>query len=287
MSRSLRQIKSRIRSIENTKKVTSAMEMISVSKMNRIENKLRAFNLFFTKFEGVLANFSNNCGRVSSPLFEEREEKKNIALCLITSDGGLCGMYNAEVIQKAEEFIRDNSHKQIRLIAIGKKGFNYFKNHREITILDKYTGLNGRYSDELCRELTDVLANSFLSGQADEVYVVYTHFITALLHKVIVKKLFNLGQNSALDIEYIMEPGKERILEEIVPRYLLFRMKLILLEAFTSEHSARTIAMKTATDNAKELLEDLTLLRNKVRQANITQDIMEIVGSTEALKQLS
>lgn len=286
MSRSLRHIKNRIRSIENTRKVTSAMELISVSKLNRIENSLRLFKTFFAKFEAVFDNFTGNCGVISSPFFKT-QESNFIGLCLITSDGGLCGMYNTEVIQAAEDFIRDNADKSIKLIGIGKKGLNYFKSRRRISVLNKFTGLSGKYSDKLCKELTDTLSNVFLSGEVGQMYIIYTHFATALVRSATIKKLFSLKQNTSGNIEYIIEPGKERVLEEMLPRYLFLRTKLILLEAFTSEHSARTIAMKTATDNAEELLDDLTLLRNKVRQANITQDIMEIVGSTEALKQVS
>jgi F-type H+-transporting ATPase subunit gamma len=283
MMRSLRRIKNRIRSIENTEKVTRALEMISVVKLNRIDNILYAIRPYLLKLESIVNNFINSTEQLSSPFLEERPHRQNLGLCLITSDSGLCGMYNDNIIRLAEEFIRIQGKDKIKLIAIGRKGLNYFKK-RNLQILNSYIGLNGRYSDKISDEITNALTNIFLSGEVCEVYVAYTHYETALRYKPMIKKLLNIEAPGSQEIEYILEPNKERILEELLPRYISMQTRLFLLEAFSCEHAARTVAMKTATDNANELLERLILQRNKARQANITQEIMEIISSTEALK---
>lgn len=284
MIRSLKQIKNRIRSIENTKKVTNAMEMISVAKLNRIDNILYAIRPYLLNLESVLNNFINSTGQLSSPFLEERANKQNLGLCLITSDGGLCAGYNNNVIRLAEEFINKYGNDKIKLVAIGRKGLNYFKK-RGMQILNSYIGLNGRYSNEISGEIANTLINIFLSGQVDEVYVAYTRYETALIHKPVIKKFLNIEvPPEGRKIKYILEPDKERILEELLPRCISIQTRFFLLEAFTSEHAARTVAMKTATDNANELLDRLILQRNKVRQANITQEMMEIISSAEALK---
>jgi len=283
MSQSLKHIKNRIRSIENTKKVTNALQLISQTKLNSIDDVLFASRRYFLKLESTFNNFVNSAAGLSSPLFEERAEKKKASLCLITSDSGLCGMYNNNIIRRAEEFISGRGKERTRLVIVGKKGFNYFKN-RGVRVTNTYLGLNGRYSAEIADDISNSLVAGFLSGETDEAYLAYTRFETTLSHKPVIKKFLNIEVPPAPGIEYLLEPSKERVLEDLAPRYIAMSMKVALLEAFTSEHAARTIAMKTATENAEELLENLILLRNKVRQANITQDIMEIIASSEALK---
>jgi F-type H+-transporting ATPase subunit gamma len=283
MIRSLKQIKNRIRSIENTKKVTGAMEMISVAKLNRIENVLHQIRPYFSRLESILHNFINSTGPYSSPFLAERAHKNKIGLCIITSDSGLCGAYNNDIISLAEEFIKNRGKDKIKLITIGKRGLNYFKK-QEMDILNSYIGLNGKYSDKIAGGIAIALIDVFLSGEVDEVYIAYSHYKTAMVRTPVIKKILNVEVNSRRKIEYILEPDKEKILEDLLFKYIFMQIRVSILEAFTSEHAARIVAMKTATDNAKELLDSLVLLRNKVRQANITQDIMEIISSSEALK---
>jgi len=144
--------------------------------------------------------------------------------------------------------------------------------------------MNGRYSDKVSDEIARNLIDIFISGKASSVHIAYTHSQTALIHKPTVEKFLNIERTSVERIQYILEPDLTSILNDIIPKYISMSFKLIILDAFNAEHSARTLAMKTATDNAKELLHSLVLLRNKVRQANITQEIMEIISSSEALK---
>lgn len=283
MIRSLKQIKNRIRSIENTKKVTGAMEMISVAKLNRIENVLYQIRPYFSRLESILHNFINSTGPYTNPFLVERSHKKKIGLCVITSDSGLCGAYNNDIIGLAEEFINERGSDRVRLIVIGKRGSNYFKK-QEMDVLNSYIGLNGKYSDKIAVEIAIVLIDVFLSGEVDEVYIAYSHYKTAMVRTPVIKKILNVEMEKTSKIEYILEPDKNKILEDLLFKYIFMQIRISILEAFTSEHAARIVAMKTATDNAKELLDSLILLRNKVRQANITQEIMEIISSSEALK---
>ncbi len=282
MAQSLRQIKSRIRSIENTKKVTSAMQMISVTKLNRIDDVLYAARPYFMRLAGLLNNLIRSTDILSSPFLRPNNQAGKV-LCVITSDNGLCGLYNNNVLRSAEEFIRLNGKGTVKLVCIGRKGFNYFK-RRDVEILQSYLGANGRYSQVVAGQIRGFLGDLFLAGKTGEVHILYTYFGGGLSHKPMREKFIPFDMDRGRKIEYILEPDASSILNELIPRFLSMRLRLALLESFTSEHAARSVAMKSATDNAKDLLQNLILQRNKVRQANITRDMLEIISSAEALK---
>ncbi len=285
MAQSLKQIKNRIRGIENTRKVTQAMEMVSMVKLNRLDKLLFAMRPYILKLESIMYELINSQeGKVAHPLLEDRAPGGKICLCVVTSDTGLCGTYNNSIIRLASDFIRRYPKDKVGLVCIGKKGFNYFKKN-QYNILNAYLEMNGRYSDQARAEIERALSDIFISGRADQVYFAYTHYQTALLHQPRIEKFLNIEPKEAKSSqEYILEPDINGILTRIVPKYISMKLRLIILEAFTAEQSARLIAMKTATDNAKDLLQDLTVFRNKVRQANITQEMMEIISSSEALR---
>ena len=284
MAQNLRQIKNRIRSIENTKKVTAAMEMISVAKLNRIDDRLFTARPYFAKLQALLNNLLAETKDISHPLLKERQAKERTTLCIITSDSGLCGLYNNNVIRISENFMRNFDRKKLDLVLVGRRGLNYFRKYG-FNILKSYVGFNGNFSVNNADEVAGFLKARFINGQADEVFVAYTYFENALTHKPRVQKMLNIFPSLEVrPVNYIVEPGINEILEELMPEYVSMMMRLMLLEAFTSEHAARTVSMKMATENAKELLQGLVLQRNKLRQANITQDIMEIISSAEALK---
>ncbi|MDD5128415.1 MAG: ATP synthase F1 subunit gamma [Candidatus Omnitrophica bacterium] len=283
MSQSIKQIKNRIRSVENTKKVTGAMQMISVVKLNRIEDQLFALRPYALRMENLMYNLAGLSDQLASEYFNKRSSDSDIVLCLITSDNGLCGMYNQNVIRLAEEFLQNNQRQKVKLIVVGQKGLSYFRS-RQVEIYNSYIGLNAKFTQNFCDKITAELSQLFLSGKAGSVYLAYTYFENSLMQKAILQRLLSIEPRKAEPEEYIAEPDLKSILTDLIPKYLLIKMRLVFLEAFTSEHAARTISMKTATDNARELLEGLVLLRNKVRQAGITQDILEITSSAEALR---
>jgi len=283
MPLSIKQIKNRIRSVENSKKVTSAMQMISVAKLNRIEDKLFSLRPYALKLENLMYNLASKACEPVSAYFKRGPVKGDIVFCVITSDSGLCGVYNQNIIRAADEFLRKYGADRVKLILVGQKALSYFR-AKSTKILNSYIGLNAKYTPDVCDKITAQLSHLFLSGKASSVYLAYTYFENSIIQKATIEKLLSIQTKEVKPIEYITEPDLKSILADLIPEYLLVKMRLILLEAFTSEHAARTIAMKTATDNAKELLEGLVLLRNKVRQAGITQDILEISSSVEALK---
>jgi len=283
MSQSIRQIKNRIRSVDSTKKVTGAMQMISVAKLNRMEEELFALRRYTLRLENLMHNLASLSEEPPLEYFKKKSNQADIALCVVTSDSGLCGTYNQNIIRAVEGFLDKNGADNVKLILIGQKGLNYFR-AKPVKIINSYTGLNAKFTQNFCDKITTELSQLFLSGQVGSVYLAYTYFNNSFIQKATVQRLLSIESREVKPVEYIIEPDLESMLVDLIPKYLLVKMHLIFLEAFTSEHAARTISMKTATDNAKELLEGLVLLRNKVRQAGITQDVLEITSSVEALK---
>lgn len=283
MLQSLRSIKRRIRSVENTKKITQAMEMVAGAKLRKSEGVLRCGSPYFLKLEAMLKNLICGIPQSPHPLLEERPEKNTICLCVVASDTGLCSTYNDNIILRAENFIRKHESAKIKLVTVGRRAFSYFKK-RDYSVFHSYVGLQGVVSQGACDEISKVLTQIFLSREVDEVDIVYTRFISALKYKPTVEKFLNVEAGSSKELEYILDPGRDEILEKLIPEYICAKMRFILLNAFTSEHSARMIAMKSATDNAQEMVSNLTLLKNKARQASITKEIIEVSSAAELLK---
>ena len=283
MAQSLKEIKSRIRGIGNVNKVTHAMEMISIAKLRPVKNRLLTAKRFSLKIEELLRDLKACAAGVSHPLMEGRENIKKIAICLITSDTGLCGNYNHNVVRIVDDFINKYGQDKITLFPVGKKGLVYFKK-KGMDIAKAYTELHGRYSDEVLGRISEDLTDVFLSKAADEAYIVYTYFESASRSKPMIERLLPVSISQGCETVYIFEPDINTIMKELIPLYLANKIKSCIINAFTTEHSARALAMGQATENAKELLEDLTLVRNKIRQAGITKEIMEIVSSAEVLK---
>lgn len=284
MIQNLRQIKSRIKSIENTRKITRAMETISAAKLNRIKNSFYSARLYSTNLEAVLKRFLSDVTVAQNPFTKKREQVKNIAVCIIASDTGLCGTYNNNIIKRTEAFLGDRNMENIRLIAVGKEVFSYFKN-KGYRVSRSHIGLYGRYSAKISQELVSELTSIFLSGEVDEVYVAYTHFSASLRHNPVVEKFLDIEVEAGKRTYYIFEPDAQKILNDMIPRYLASRMNTMIMDSFTAEHSARMLAMKIATDNADELIDTLTLARNKARQAQITREVVEIAMAAEAIKE--
>lgn len=297
---SLRQIKRRVKSVENTRKITRAMRMVSTAKFKRAEDMLYRGRPYYLKLDSILQRLLLSLKPEqlrAHPLLEERAEKKNLAVCVITSDSGLCGVYNNNVIRATADFIKEHGKKNIRLVAIGRKGFSYFAK-RGVKIAKSYVGLHGRYSPSTADTIAKDLVGIFLDRQADEIYIAHTHFDAAMRYHTRIRKFLDIAPvrdasrqevprtpgHAKGETEFIVEPNVEKILEGLLPGYISVKMRLILLDAFTSEHSSRMAAMQTATDNAVELIDTLTLLRNKARQASITGEVLEVAAAAEALK---
>ncbi len=283
MSQSLRQIKSRINSTENTKKIMRAMEMVSVSKLKKVQVPLHFSRKYFLKLDQVFRRLASNQENCVHPFFSKRENSSRVVLLVVTSDTGLCGTYNNRILALAAQFWGEQAQKGIQLMTIGKKGLNYFRKQGAI-ILKSYVDLYGRFSGELAQRIAADLYRLCAADPQLKIFFAYTQFRSALRLQPTLEKLFESDVHSGGPLQYIIEPSPARVWEDLIPEYIQAKIRRVLLEAFTSEHSARVIAMKQASDNAKELLEILVLLKNKLRQYSITKEVIEIISAAEALR---
>lgn len=297
---SLRDIKRRIRSVENTQQITKAMEMVSAAKLRRAQNVVLSGRPYDDLLKDAMRELASSMESVPHPYFKEREVK-NVALVVVTSDKGLCGAFNSNVVRRAEAFLRE--HEGCKLIILGKKANDYFVRRRPQDIIFKHTSLAAKVDQAVAREVSRELSERFMSGEIDEVYLMYTKFITAMRREIVAERFLPIEKESVAEGdartaegdarttdaakatgEFIFEPGAEEMLEQLMPSYAVSRIYMMLAESFASEHGARMIAMGSATKNADEMIDWLILTRNRVRQATITKELAEIVGCTEALK---
>ena len=279
----LRQIKIRIKSIENTRKITRAMEMVSVSKLKRTKALFYSIRPYLSALETMMQDLLSDSPGLENVLLQKRELVKNTALCVITSDTGLCGAYNNNMLRYAEKFLLELRRPDVSIIAVGKEAYAYFLK-KGLRIENSYLGLYGRCSSSISDTIANDLVGLFTRREADEVYVAYSRFNPSLRHVPTVEKLLNIEPREEPRNFYTFERSAQAILDSILPKYISYKIRAIISEAFTSEHSARMLAMKTATDNAQDLIEQLTLARNKARQFAITKEVLEIAASAEALK---
>jgi len=285
----LKAIRKRISSIRNTQQITKAMKMVSAAKLRRAQEAAVQARPYAEKMTELLQNVSARVSREAHPLLTAREEKK-IQLVLFTSDRGLCGGYNANLIRTAEAFIRKNSGDQeVELTLVGRKGADHFR-RRRAAIVDRYIGILATPPEELAGQIAQKLIGRFVNGETDAVYLIYSHFRSALSQVPTLEKLLPValtetkGADSRQPTEYLYEPGVQELLASLLPRITDVALQRALLEATASEHGARMTAMDSATSNASKMMGSLTLQMNRARQASITRELMEIVGTAEALK---
>ena len=264
------------------------MEMVSAAKLRRSQTVVEAARPYATDLLAVLSNLAQASGDVLHPAFLSREVK-NRAIILVTSDRGLCGAFNANLIRATEERMR-TAPEPTQLVLLGKKGAHYFR-RRPTPILAARDDLGGVADWKFAEEMSRTIMAKFDQGEIDEVDLVYTRFKSALHRTLVVESYLPLGVGTegeggkkAVSRDYLYEPGPGEILSRIVPYLLAMRLYMALAESAASEHGARMIAMGSATKNASEMIQDLTLHMNRTRQATITREIVEIVGGAEALK---
>jgi F-type H+-transporting ATPase subunit gamma len=285
----LKTIRKRISSIRNTQQITKAMKMVSAAKLRRAQEAAVRARPYAEKMAELLKNVSARVSSEAHPLLQPREEKK-IQLVLFTSDRGLCGGYNANLIRAAEAFMRRNAgEKELEITLVGRKGADHYR-RRRANIVDRYIGILAQPADELAAEIAQKLTARFIAGATDAVYILYSSFRSALsqvptLEKLLPVALAETSESEAQQqTEYLYEPGVQELLASLLPRITDVALQRALLEATASEHGARMTAMDSATTNASKMMGSLTLQMNRVRQASITRELMEIVGTAEALK---
>ena len=293
---SLQSLRRKIAAFKNTQKITKAMKMVAAAKLKRSQDRILAARPYAHKMRGVLSNLSQRVNRTSHPLLQKREGKK-IEILVVTSDRGLCGGFNGNIVRKSAEFVRQCEAEglSVNLSIIGRKGRDYFR-RRSWPIRQEWTGIFDRLTFEHAIDIGGDLTENFVKGTFDELYVVYNEFKSAIQQRVIVEKLFpidtaaefgtapNSTGQSTIGGSYFYEPDEGELLTALVPKHFQIQAYRILLESAAAEHGARMAAMDGATRNAGQLIKKVTLYYNKTRQAAITKELMDIVGGAEALK---
>jgi F-type H+-transporting ATPase subunit gamma len=284
---SLRDIKSRITSTKKTKQITKAMQMVSAAKLNRAETNAKSFVPYMEKMQEVVASIANGTSGVSHPMLEKRPVKKT-AYLVITSDRGLAGAYNSNILRHVYRTItqRHQSENEYTVIVIGKVGMQFFKK-RQMPVHDSIVGLSDQPSFADIKEIASNTVRLYEDEAFDELYMYYNHYVSAIQLDLTEKKVLPLSADidtAGTTSSYEYEPSAEEILEELLPQYAESLIYGALLDAKASEHASRMTAMRSATDNADDLIDSLTLSYNRARQAAITQEITEIVGGAAALE---
>lgn len=282
----LREVKQRINSTKSTSKITSAMHLVSSSKMTRAERNAKKYVPYMSKIQDVVAAIAQGTQDGSHPMLVEREVKKSAYLA-IASDRGLAGAYNTNVIRQVISGIekRGQSKDDVVIFAVGRTIADFFKK-TGYTVVEEAIGLPDQPSFADIKAIARKAVGMFTDGTYDEIFLCYSHFVSAISSELVEKKLLPITDiaPASTSASYEFEPSGEEILEVLLPQYAESLVYGALLDAKASEHAARMTAMKNATDNAKELISDLTILYNRARQAAITQEITEIVGGAAALE---
>ncbi len=283
---SLRQIRRRIRTTENTAKITRALEMIAASKMRRAQQRVLAGRPYAEKMREVLADLAAQPrgSRSEQPLLEDRDVQ-NIGIVHITPDRGMCGGLNANLNRAAGQFILE-AEVPVTLITVGRKGRDFMVRYgRDVRAVFTDLGDNPGLQDVL--PIAHLVIQDYASRRIDRVYLSYSRFINTAVQQPMMEQLLPVEPaplSASQAVGYIYEPSSDEVLNALLPRFVEMEIYHTLLEAIASEQSARMVAMHSATDNAHDMLSDLTLLKNKVRQDTITRDLLDIVGGAAALE---
>lgn len=285
---SLQDIKKRIRAVESTKQITKAMEMVAAARLRRAQQQIESYRPYALKMQEMLTNLSEASGEVEHPYFNVREVKRAI-LVLFTSDRGLCGSFNSNLIRKAVQWLKDHKDENPALVLVGKRGWDYFK-RRDVEVLAHYQDFGGKMDLGKVRQITSELSEMFIANEVDRINFVYMAFLSMSSFRISEMQFLPIQSDFAESEEsrgpareYIFEPGPEEIYKRLLPNYALVQTQMALAESLASEHGTRMIAMGMATKNAGEMIDHLTLVRNKARQASITTELLDIVGGAEAL----
>jgi F-type H+-transporting ATPase subunit gamma len=282
----LKAIRRRVASVRNIQQITKAMKMVSAARLRRAQEAAFAARPYAEKLEAVLQNLAAQSQTLAHPFLISREEK-NIDLLLITSDRGLCGGFNANLVRTAEAFIREHPGQQVRLSVIGRRGYDHFR-RRSVSLAEHHINLFGRLTPTLANEIGTRLGQRFINGEADSLYVLYARFRSALVQVPTIDRVLPIVPKARAatetPLEYLYEPEAQQLLASLLTRYVDMLIYRAMLESVASEHGARMTAMDNATNNAVDMIGRLTLDMNRARQAGITRELLEIVSTGEALR---
>ncbi len=278
-------LRRRIRSVKNTQQITKAMKMVAAAKLRRAQERMMAARPYSAALREVLASVSTRVDVNKHPLLAEREQEKKVLLLVVAADRGLAGAFNTNVLRAAVNAVAEKGWEHVELVPIGRKAFDFFK-RRTLTIRRQPLHVYQALSLETARDIAKEASEDFLSGEFDAVYVVYNEFKSIIAQRVTVERLLPLERTWASDnepaIDYIYQPSPEQILSDLLPKHIEFQLYRVLLESAAAEQGARMTAMESATKNASEMISHLTLTYNRIRQAAITKEIIEIVSGAAA-----
>ncbi|MGA2333321.1 MAG: ATP synthase F1 subunit gamma [Syntrophales bacterium] len=286
---SLKDIRRKIVAVSKTKQITRAMNMVAASKLKAAQLRMENFRPYALRFMDVLTSLALRVDPETHPLLAVRDPKR-IRVIIMTSDRGLCGGFNTNLIKAAERFVREkvSEGKEVQLIAVGRKGRDYFR--KKVKLAKDWSDVFGKFDITLAVKISDEIIPSFMQAEYDELYVIYNEFRNIAIQRPAVVRLFPLppiGKDEDVEptarIDYIYEPSDEILLGKLLPMYVHVLIFRALLETSAGENGARMVAMDNATKNCEEMIQSLTLKMNKARQATITAELMDIVGGTEAL----
>jgi len=284
---SLKSIRKRISSVKSTQQITKAMKMVAAAKLRRAQEAAQEARPYADKLSTMLQTVASRVDADSGhPLLAERPTERRIDLLIVTSDRGLCGGYNAQLIRKAEQFIAEHAGTQVRVTAVGNKGYMYFR-RRPVGVAEQHIQMPAGPGLALALELSARVARDYIAEETDGVYLLYSRFRSALSQVPTVERLLPVppktdGSSDTLD--YIYEPDEATLLDRLLRQYITTLVLRAFLESIASEQGARMTAMDSATANARDMIDRLTLAMNRARQAAITTELMEIVSGAEALK---
>ena len=291
---SLKSIRTRISSVKSTQKITRAMKLVSAARLRRAQDAILGARPYANALAAAVVEVALRAGADAHPLLDRRTPER-ITMVPLTSDRGLAGGFNANVFRNVQRFIGEQQSatppvREIHLEIIGKKGRDYFR-RRKATIGHELAGPTAETAVQIAREMAHIVTHSFMNGRTDAVYLVYNEFKSAGTQRVVVEPLLPISgeglraaQGAGEATDFLYEPSKERLLDQLLPMFVESQIYRGLLESMASEFGARMTAMDNATSNAKEMISSLTLQYNRARQAAITKELMEIVSGAEALK---
>jgi len=294
----LKEVKNRINSVKSTQQITKAMKMVAASKLRKAQDAILQMRPYAEKLNGILENVTSEKDGTVQSVFAENREPNNVIIVVVTSDKGLCGGFNSNIIKYAVRQIESlyydqKSEGRLRILPIGKKAHEYFKK-REYEVIEDYYQLFQTLSFEKVKEAAEFVMNEFEAQRADKIELFYNEFknVATQVQRndnfLPIEANNDQGKEASNDhhkVDYIIEPSVSYIINELIPQSLKITFYKAILESNASEHGARMTAMDKATDNAGELIKDLTLMYNRTRQAAITKEILEIVSGAEALAQ--
>jgi F-type H+-transporting ATPase subunit gamma len=278
-------LRRRIRSTKNTQQITKAMKMVSAAKLRRAQERMMAARPYSAGLREVLASISTRADLATHPLLQEREDERKVLLLVVTADRGLCGAFNANIIRGAQNAIAEKKWDHVELLPIGRKAIEFFR-RRTIPIRRQGAHVYQALSLDTARGIAQALIDDFINGEFDAVYVIYNEFKSVIAQRVTLERLLPLpravADPDAPAIDYIYAPGPEQILSDLLPKHIEFQLYRVLLESAAAEQGARMTAMESATKNASDMISHLTLTYNRIRQASITKEIIEIVSGAAA-----